>query len=168
MPKWVRKAKSLGHTSSAVSRQWDSTKLREIIDESRRSLCDLQFVMQHTAFSGTLTCDAKGLAVAEAFCRDNDAWLQRKDAFSDETIHRLLALFVGHVFEETGRGKWTIYPGKYHISHPIVIELASMPKSFVQPFLYCNNLRTNMHLQGARFSKSLTILFDNPEKCSTR
>ena len=167
MPKWVRKAESLGITRSSAKQHIYSTVLHDIVEESKRSLDDLQFVMNHTDFPGKLTSDEQGLSVAEEFCRDNDAWQQRREFFPDDGVHGLIALFVGLVFEETKCGKWTDYPGRYHVFHPAVIELTTDPGSYIQPFLYCHDLRTNMNLRGARSGKSLQMLFNDPAKSAT-
>lgn len=167
MPKWVRKAESLGITRADAHQHIGSSTLRDIVEESRRALDDLQFVIEHTDFTGKLTSDSQGLAVAEQFCRDADAWNQRKESFPDDTVHRLIALFLGHVFEHTQRGSWIVYGGKHHVFHPVVIQLESDPGKYVQPFLYCHDLRTNMNLRGARSGKSLTMLFHDPAKSAT-
>lgn len=167
MPKRVRKAESLGVTRANAHRHIGSSALNDIVEESGRALNDLQFVIQHTDFTGKLTADPQGLAIAEQFCRDTDAWNQRKDSFPDDTVHRLIALFLGHVFKQTQLGNWVVYGGKHHVFHPVVIQLESDPDKYVQPFLYCHDLRTNMNLRGARSGKSLTMLFNDPAKSAT-
>ena len=164
MPKWVRKAEQLG-----ISRQnFGEWALPSVIEESQRARDDLQFVMDHTAFEGHLTTDVDGLLLAERFCRDRTATTERANQFPDDIVDRLLALFLGQVFVETGRGRWVNYPGRYHVFAPTVIELVDAPKNYVQPFLYCAQFRTKTGLHGAANSNSLKLFYDNPIKHATK
>ena len=167
MPKWVRKAQSLGIAKQGLRNQFSHSTLKDIIAESGNAMGDLQFVIDHTSFSANLTEDTAGLITAETFCRNTEAWKQRVESFPDEQVDRLLALFFGHVFTKHERGSWVVYPGKYHVYHPVVIELAEHPRQYIEPFLYCSGIRTKQ-LQGAHENKSLFTLYESPARSCTR
>lgn len=168
MPKWVRKVQSLGITPNKMRERISPSTLEDVIAQSHRAIDDLQFLIDHTSFEGQLTLDVDGLTLAETFCRDVTTWREREESFPDEQVDPLIALFVGQVFVHNKRGNWAVYPGKYYVPHPVVIELAESPNHYIQPFLYCSNMRMNLQVRGAQYNKSLKMLYENPKASSTR
>ena len=159
MPKWTRKAKSLGITAPTAF----GSSLAAVREEAARSNEDLRLALANEGISieAIPPLTVESLDEIEALYRAHHETLR-----DVELIERLMALFLGQVVVERHGGEWVVYPGKYHTYSPFVVKLSSGDR-FVDPFLFCGDLKGNRVL-GARSHRALSMFVRHRESRSTR
>lgn len=146
MAKWARRARKLGLGRA----DFFQDELPRVKEEAARSADDLQFTFQSEGISldAPPTFSEEGLCVVETLYRRNYRSLS-----DPEQIERLLALLLGQVIVDRHGGSWVIYPGKFHVFSPVVVQLENESR-FVEPFLFCTEL-FDFRGDGARQCRSL-------------
>jgi hypothetical protein len=160
MSKWARKAKLLGIGAPEVLK----SELPRFIEEASRAVEDLIFAFECEGVKVPQkpTLDEEGLSIVERLYRKCSRNLKDR-----ELVERLMGLFLGEVAIALHGGRWVIYPGRYHVFNPFVIELAQ-GKRYVQPLLLCAGLAEKAQVQGARDGTALVSFVRDMEKRSTR
>ncbi|TQV85814.1 hypothetical protein [Aliikangiella coralliicola] len=161
MSKWARKARKLGITQAKVSQH----TLHHTINEAKGSLESLEFIIGHTSCEGSLSFDVSGLNTLEYFYRSRLFTNERLNEFPDETVERLMGLFLGQILVEHGIGYWATYEGRHYVAYPHVIKLNQPKSTYVDPVSFCDGLR-NKSVDGNQSMSSLRLFFENVESRS--
>ena len=155
MAKWARRARKAGIKPKDLF----IAELPRVKDEAATSAEDLLFAFQTEGVGIREAPDysVEGLLTVEGLYRKH-----YKDLKEPEVIERLMALFLGQVVVIQHGGSWAIYPGRYHVYSPLVVQLKDQSK-YIEPFLYCTELAKATGFVRARQGDSLAHIFLNLE-----